>query len=193
MKGILSLSWGLHCCFLLQVYPPPPLVRGGGRGEAAKWRDSDSSLAYDSCKRDYPSPNQHAKRPYPGSLEKVLEKKIAISKMSMFHSSSSSINPPASSDLSSSAITSWNRVPAHEFDSRQCFSSWWWFCPVFTICHWTVYSKRLLGNLQAMPDSTRNGPRQVLNHHGALHSFTQANRKFSECLSSREIHACLVK
>lgn len=118
-------------------------------------------------------------------------KKIAISKMSMFHSSSSSINPPASSDLSSSAITSWNRVPAHEFDSRQCFSSWWWFCPVFTICHWTVYSKRLLGNLQAMPDS--NGPRQVLNHHGALHSFTQANRKFSECLSSREIHACLVK
>lgn len=112
--------------------------------------------------------------------------------MSMFHSSSSSINPPASSDLSSSALTSWNRVPAHEFDST-VFLLMVMFCPIFTICHWTVYSKGLLGNLQAMPDSTRNGPRQVLT---ILEPCTHSPKEIENSvnvLSSREIHACLVK
>lgn len=124
MKGILSLSWGLHCCFLLQVSTLLLPLSGGWGGKAAKWRDSDSSLAYDSCKRDYPSPNQHAKQPGPGSLEKVLAGEgpptTAISKMSVFRSSGSSLNPLASSeDLSSSAITSTTPVPTHPFDSWQ--------------------------------------------------------------------------
>lgn len=113
--------------------------------------------------------------------------------MSMFHSSSSSINPPASSDLSPSALTSWNKSSRPRVWLQTVFLLMMMFCPIFTICHWTVYSKGLRGNLQAMPDSTRNGPRQVLTILEPCTHSPKETENSVNVLSSREIHACPVK
>lgn len=105
--------------------------------------------------------------------------------MSVFHSSAR-INPPASSeDLSSSAITGWNRVPAHSFDSWQFLIlimmvfAYIYYLPlnIYWNSFWAAF-----GPCWADQKKGKASFQTPKSHHYPMCLLTHANLKFGEYL-----------